>query len=160
MDVATLELTPTDLAGMKLTRGWRVMDLVGKVGGGRALEKPSRKAIAAASAAGLLFLPGRDPEQAFLAGRAMQRVWLHCTAAGWAFQPMTAITYLFERLQDGGPELEGAMREELEALWAEHQALFGTGPGETQAMLFRLSLADPPTERSLRRPVEAVLSID
>ncbi|MDF1561985.1 MAG: Rv1355c family protein [Deltaproteobacteria bacterium] len=160
MDVATLELTPTDLAGMKLTRGWRVMELVGRVGGGRALEKPSRKALAAASAAGLVRLPGRGPGEAFLGGRAMQRVWLAATAAGWAFQPMTAITYLFERLIDGGEGLSRTERAELEQLWLEHQEIFGTGPGETQAMLFRLARAEPPTERALRRPVEEVFSIE
>ena len=112
----------------------------------------------AASAAGLLTFPGRSRQSYFEAGRALQRVWLEATASGWSLQPMTAITYLFERLQDGGEGLPAPDHAELEALWTAHQETFDTHPGEAQAMLFRLHKAGPPSERSLRRPVEAVLS--
>jgi hypothetical protein len=42
LDVTTLELTTADLAGLRIMSSWAAMDLVGRVGGGRALEKPAR----------------------------------------------------------------------------------------------------------------------
>jgi hypothetical protein len=70
IDIETLELTPADRAGLLLTASWPVMRLVGEWGGGRSLEKPSRKAIAAASAVGLLTIRGKRPADFFAAGRA------------------------------------------------------------------------------------------
>jgi hypothetical protein len=43
LDVATLELTPTDLAGMRLVSSWGVMAMAQRIGVGAGLEKPTRK---------------------------------------------------------------------------------------------------------------------
>ncbi|MFW5878859.1 MAG: hypothetical protein ACOCVR_03485, partial [Myxococcota bacterium] len=158
LDVATLELSPTDLAGMRLTSAWRVMDLVGRVGGGRALEKPSRKAVAAASALGLVTAPEDSPEGFFTGGRAAQRVWLAATARGLAFQPMTAITYLWLRLAYEPETLSRSEQAELRELREVYRKLFEVPEGCAEAMLFRLARAEPPTARALRRRVEDVLA--
>jgi molybdopterin/thiamine biosynthesis adenylyltransferase/nitroreductase len=161
LDVATLELTPTDLAGLRVMSSWPAMDLVGRIGGGRALEKPARKAIAAASAVGLVTVPGRTREAYFAGGRAMQRVWLEATARGLAFQPMAPLTYLFARLELGGGEgLAPGEVMALRELRTRFATLFPAAAGLGEPMLFRLSRAAPPTARALRRPVEDVLEVE
>ena len=161
LDVATLELTGADLAGLRVMSSWAAMDLVGRLGGGRALEKPARKAIAAASAVGLVSVPGRTRAAYFAGGRAMQRVWLQATALGLAFQPMAPLTYLFARLELGQGEglspTEAAVLRELRGRFA---AVLpdATGPGEP--MLFRLALAPPPAARALRRHAAEVLELE
>ncbi len=137
---------------------WAAMDLVGRIGGGRALEKPARKAIAAASAVGLVTVPGRTREAYFAGGRAMQRVWLEATARGLAFQPMAPITYLFARLELGGGEgLSPAEAATLRELRARFGALFPAAASMGEPMLFRVARAAPPSARALRRPVDDVL---
>jgi hypothetical protein len=140
---------------------WAAMELVGRVGGGRALEKPARKAIAAASAVGLVTVPGRTREDYFAGGRAMQRVWLEATARGLAFQPMAPLTYLFARLELGGGEglsvREAATLRELRAAFA---ALFPEAVGRGEPMLFRVARAASPSARALRRRVDDVLVIE
>lgn len=158
IDVGTLELGPADRAGMQITRSYRVMDLVGRFGGGGALGKPTRKAVAAASAVGAVTSPGTAPEDAFPGGRALQRVWLTASAKGLAFQPLTAIVYLFIRLAAGGEGLTEAERTELTALSQAYDALLPTPEGHSVMMLFRVSKAGPPSVRALRRPVEEVLT--
>ena len=161
LDVATLELTPTDLAGLRVMSSWAAMDLVGRIGGGRALEKPARKAIAAASAVGLVTIPGRTREAYFAGGRAMQRVWLEATVRGLAFQPMAPITYLFARLELGAGEgLSPAEATALRELRARFADVFPAAAGLGEPMLFRLSRAAPPTARALRRHVEDVLEVE
>ncbi len=160
LDIATLELTPTDLAGMRLISGWRVMDLVGRLGAGRGLEKPSRKSVAAASAVGLLSFEGTQAASYFAGGRALQRVWLRATQCGLAFQPMTALVYVMARLERGGGE--GLSVEEQTAFgrFAERLgALFEITPNQATLMLFRLAHAPEVTARSLRRHVADVLTI-
>jgi hypothetical protein len=50
----SLELSPVDQAGFQLCRDWTTLDLVRRMGGGHGLEKASSKALAGASAVGLI----------------------------------------------------------------------------------------------------------
>ena len=161
LDVTTLELTGADLTGLRVMSSWAAMDLVGRLGGGRALEKPARKAIAAASAVGLVSVHGRTREAYFAGGRAMQRVWLEATALGLAFQPVAPLTYLFARLELGdGEALSAGEAAALRGLRGRFAAVFPEAAGRGEPMLFRLARAPPPTARSLRRPIMDVLELD
>ncbi|MEX1365359.1 MAG: Rv1355c family protein [Nannocystaceae bacterium] len=161
LDVATLELAPTDLAGMRLISSWSLMKMVGKLGAGSGLERPSRKAIAAASAVGLVTVTGTSNEDYFRAGRAVQRVWLAATSLGLAFQPMTALLYVFARAFAAGAEgLDARELRELRDLRARFGRVFEVQQGHAEGMLFRVSVAGPPTARALRRPVDDVLVIE
>jgi hypothetical protein len=160
LDLATLELSASDLAGMQVIRKWPVMRTLARTGGGLGLERPTRKAIAASAAVGLLTVDGRDPASFVRAGRALHRLWLTATADGVALQPMTSVTYLFHRLlHAGGAGLAQHEADALAALRRRYLELFPVGAGEAEPMLFRVGYADPPTARSLRRPVEDVLRI-
>ncbi len=161
LDVTTLELTATDLAGLRVMSSWAAMDLVGRLGGGRALERPARKAIAAASAVGLVSVHGRTREAYFAGGRAMQRAWLQATALGLAFQPMAPLTYLFARLELGdGEGLSAAEAAALRELRGRFAAVFPDAANRGEPMLFRLARAPPPTARALRRPVMDLLDFE
>jgi nitroreductase len=171
LDLATLELTPTDEAGMRLIADWSVMSAVCDVEGGHGLAQPSRKAIASASAVALLTVPrlsddgnaGRRARSYFDGGRALQRVWLRATSLGLAVQPMTALVYLFARLDDGeGLGLDEREKRELSALRGRFRALFGSSDvwPHHEVMLFRLAKAGAPSARSLRRPISDLLTVE
>jgi len=159
IDVATLEFSPTDLAGMRLISSWPVMDLLYKMGAGKGFTKPSKKAVAAASAVGLLTFSGRTPDDWFNGGRSLQRLWLSATQLQLAFQPMTALTYIFERLRCGGEGLAPKDRSALAEIRQRYLQLFQVNENEAELMLFRLARTGPPTARSLRRQVDDILSI-
>ncbi len=160
LDLLTLELNPTDLAGLRLLSSWPVLQALGEVGGGAGLEKPARKSVAAASALGLITVDESRPAAWLRAGRALERVWLSATAAGLALQPMTALIYLFARLERGGDGLSPRERDELGRLRAIYEQLFAPPPGACALMLFRIGRAAPPSARSLRRAVDDVLTFD
>lgn len=159
LDVATLELGAVDLAGLRLATSMGAMELVGRLGGGRALEKPTRNSIAGASAMGLLTIPGgHTPRAMFAGGRALQRLWLTATSQGYWLQPMTALVCLFWRLLDGAPGLTKDQANLLHSLRQKYQTVFDVSATEGEVMLFRLTRADAPSAHSLRRPVDEVLS--
>lgn len=161
LDLRTLEFTPTDVAGMRLVSTYALMEVIGALGGGRGLERPTRKAIAAAAAVGLLSVPNSGRASYLTGGRALERVWLRATGLGLAFQPMTPLLYLFPRLIEGsGAELDEREREELYELRREFEALFGSRGSRVDIMLFRLAHVGPPTARSLRRSIDDVLTIE
>jgi len=164
LDLLTMEMTPTDEAGMRLIADWSVMSVVREIEGGHGLAQASRKSVAAAAAVGLLTVPRPPGSQTRLAyfsgGIAMQRVWLAAAALGYAFQPLSALPYLFARLADGnGDGLDDRERRELGELRQSYRSIFGLAPDVDQAeiMLFRLAKAAPPTARSLRRTPEDLI---
>jgi molybdopterin/thiamine biosynthesis adenylyltransferase/nitroreductase len=160
VDIATLELEPVDLAGMRIAMSWPSMKLLHELGGGRGLEKPAKDMIGAASAMALVTVPGVSPKSYFTGGRVLEQVWLKATELGLAVHPMSGITYLFARLeQGGGEELSAEQIEILQGLRKRYLALFDVKPGEeAEILLFRISLAGPSALRSLRRPLEDVLT--
>ncbi|HKF36337.1 MAG TPA: hypothetical protein VKB35_05500, partial [Ktedonobacteraceae bacterium] len=75
-----------------------------------------------------------------------------------AFQPVTSLVYLFARLVRGnGSGLPDETVDELRALRGQYCQLFAVDDRMGEVLLFRLSLAEAPTTRSLRRPVDEVL---
>jgi nitroreductase len=159
LDLETLELDATERAGLAVTRQWSVMETLREVGG-PGLARPTRKAIAAASAVGLLAWPDRGQRRPYIAGgRALQRVWLRAHALGLAVQPITSLVYLVARIDAGAPELGLLDAERLRVLVQRFATVFGQRSG-TDLILFRLAVADVPRARSLRRPVDAVLQLD
>jgi molybdopterin/thiamine biosynthesis adenylyltransferase/nitroreductase len=161
LDVATMEFTPSDRAGLRLFQQWRVPQCLGEIGGGRALEDLAIKAVRGASAIGLITTGGIEPESYFRAGRAVQRVWLTAASQGLALHPMTGLPYLFARLErGGGAGLSDHERHELSSLRERYRRQFDTKLDRAEAFLFRLALAEPPTARSLRRRLDDVLAFD
>lgn len=161
VDVRTLELNRTDLAGMDLLKQWDVMAMLKSVQAGGGLDKITRKTLAVSSAVGLLSTRGISRDSYFLGGRAVQRVWLTASRLGLAFQPMSVLTYLFARMERG--EGEGLTEEDVAALRrirTAYREIFEVGPDAAEVFLFRLGKADPPTARAIRRPVEDVLTIE
>jgi hypothetical protein len=160
LDVATLELSATDLTALRVMSSWPAMEFVGRFGAGSALERPARKAMAAASAVGLVLVGGWSREAFFAGGRAMQRVWLQATALGLAFQPMAPLTYLLARLDSGGEGLSPQEVSALRELRLRLDAVLPEAAGRGQPMLFRIARAPAPTARALRRRVEDVLTLE
>lgn len=158
IDVATLELSATDLAGLKLIRSWRIMKVTDTIGGGLGLKRPMRNQIAAASAVGLLTTPGLAPENFFNAGRVLQQVWLTATTKNISIQPVTPITYLFYRLEQGqGTGLSSKELKKLTALRERYLRVLDVPAGHIEPMIFRVSRTEPPTARALRRKVDDIL---
>jgi hypothetical protein len=160
LDVSTLELSAADLAGLRLIAKRPAMEFLASLGKGRALSRLARKAVQGASALGLLTIDGggHGADRYFLGGRAAQRVWLTASALGLAIQPMTAVLYLFARLERGGAE--GLAPEEAALLRALRQRYLGVvdvAPDDAEIFLFRIAHAGEPAARSLRRRVEDVL---
>ncbi|WP_394850105.1 Rv1355c family protein [Pendulispora brunnea] len=161
LDLATLELGAGDRVGLHLVADGDVMKMARELGAGRGLELPARKALLASSAVGLLSMAGTDARAYFDGGRAVQDVWLTATAHRLAFQPMTALLYMFARLERGGGV--GFSREEqaeLSTLRHRFRELFEVRADHAELMLFRISYANPPSARSLRRRLGDVIAVE
>lgn len=159
LDVDSFDLTPSEYAGFLVARDPRAVAHLRDWGGGKGLEKLSRKTAAAASAIGLLSLPHFQRETFLQGGRVTERVWLAATQRGLALQPMTSLLTHIERLEHGhGEGLPEAMQREVAPMRRQLYSLFGLRDGiDEPVFLFRLFIAEPPETASLRRPISEVL---
>ena len=159
IDVETLELSPSDRTGLEILLDPKVLELVRAWGGGRKLEEPAHRLIAGSSAVGLIFAPQAGALDFFNGGRAFQRLWLMATRLGICIQPITVLPYLLARLKRGrGEGLDEQMAHELCALLPRWEQLFDNRSGPAEVMLFRLGTGSDTEKRSLRRPLDQVLS--
>lgn len=156
----SLELSPADRAGFQLCRDWATLDLVRRIGGGHGLEKASCKALAGASAVGLITMPSRTAAAFFWGGRAVERVWLTAAQRQLALHPMTALAYMMSQHSAGGrSDLDADTQKTLHELCPRYKRLFPVSDGGAAVFLFRLSYAEETVQRSLRRHLDDVLVI-
>lgn len=159
IDIATLEIgKAAQWMVEKSLKSARFARVLRAVGFSRGLVADARKRMAKSSAFGVLTVPGHSLEDFLQGGRAMLRTWLAATRAGLAFQPLAAATYLFTRVRAfGGEGLSPSLAATLRALYGSFSsAIPSLDASEGQVLYFRLGYADPPSARSLRRPVEDV----
>lgn len=157
LDLSTLELKPSEEVAMRVARDSDTMGLLATWDAGRGFAKLTREAFRSASGVVLVTAPDTSPLGYLEAGRAMQRVWLAATGAGWAVHPCAAPILLAHHVRfGGGVGLSDTHRHELLRLWDEVRALFGITNSEP-AFMMRLSFAGAPTVRSLRRPISDLL---
>lgn len=153
IDLRTLDLSATELCGLKMLRSPGVPPLLRRWRGGRGLERLTKSAMLASSAVGLLTASRRTPQGLVDAGRAVERIWLSATQLGLSLQPHTASVFLFARAFGGGArDFDGETLGELHGLHARLRAVFGAAAGEI--FLFRLFPGCEPLARSLRRAAE------
>jgi len=161
VDIATLELSPNETAAMRMIARPAVAAFLRERNEGQRLAETAEKAVAAASAVGLLTIP-RDTREAWLqGGRALQRVWLAATACGLALHPWISVPYMVAMLDRPKADVFNTReRATLRTLGRRLDVLFHEAPGAPRAVLFRLGYAPQPTARSLRLPVDSVLHAD
>jgi len=156
IDLASLELAPSDVAIMEVLRSGAGMAFLARLGHGRALGNASRTAFASA-AGGLVLRAVASDEAALLeAGRGLLRLWLEATRRGLAVHPWGS-PFLFQRLLEAPPSLGSWEQDAL----AEAAAVFGDAfpltPDKPTLLVLRIARGEAPTARSVRRPVDDVL---
>lgn len=156
IDIETMDITPTEFAGLTVSSEWQVTRFINEWGTGTGFSKITAKGVNSASALGVIIMPKGDNTVFFEGGRAVQRVWLSATSMGLAFQPMSILVFLFTRLEQGNFDGLEKIKDELLKLRERFINLCGLVPEHKEIFFFRLSQAGPPKVKSLRRPLEDV----
>jgi nitroreductase len=157
LDLRTLELPPAAGALLRLLRPWKRMQLINRLGLGRALTLPSALSVWKSGTLGVLSLPEASSEGFFQGGRALERIWLGAEAEGLAFQPLGSLPiFLAQVEQYQGRNLTPRHQQLSTRLGQWLRQLVPTVVGRTLLMVFRLGYASPPRVRSLRRAAEEV----
>jgi len=160
IELASLEGDAADRAAVALLGHYPTIRALRALGGGRAITELARDAVDAASALILITWPSRNADAYVRGGIAAQAVWLTATSLGLAVQPMSIATFLFARLESGcGEGLSAGEVRAMRSLRARFHEIFPTPSTDTEILLCRVAVADPPSVRSRRLPMEKVLDL-
>ena len=157
VDINTIDLTPTEKAGLIVSKNWNVTKHIKKWNLGKQFGKLSEKAIDSSSALGMITMPKFHPECYFDGGRAVQKIWLAATKKGLAFQPMSISTFLFAKVDDDNYDDIEEIKEEMTLLYDRFKVAGKINNSQKDVFFFRLSAAKEPTVKALRRPIKDVL---
>lgn len=157
--LGTVDLTPTELAGWTVVKNWSVVNHLNEWKLGTGLEKIQRKNIASASAIGLLTMPRFSNNDFFTAGRALERVWLAANKDNIQVHTASLSTLIFNTLKYADNHgFTEYMEKEAKELRKEFEKLFALDNTKVDVLLLRFFIAPPPKKRSVRYPLEKVLS--
>ena len=156
LDVRTLEMDPTSVAALGLLERPEVMAHLAEWRAGRMLGLRTQLMVTTSSALAAITIPRVEPLWYMRAGAATERFWLTATLAGLAVQPVVPVflyaTNDFERRELGGERY----LDEMFDLASRFNGLFDLDPGETIAMVLRVSVAPPASAHSVRRRLDDV----
>ncbi len=157
--LGTVDLTPTELAGWTVVKNWDVVNHLNEWKLGSGLEKIQRKNISSASALGLLTVPRFSNNDFFNAGRALERVWLAANKDNISVHTCSLSTLIFNSLAYAeNNDFTEYMEKEAWELRKDFEKLFSLDKSKVDVLLLRFFIAHPPKKKSVRYPLERVLS--
>jgi molybdopterin/thiamine biosynthesis adenylyltransferase len=157
--LGTVDVTPSELAGFRIVKSWPVIKLLNDWRLGTGLERMGRKTIAGASAVGLVTMPHFTSDDFFEGGRALERAWLAATREKIAVHPASIASLVFNTLMHGNPAIfPDHVRKEVVELRSQFAELFEIRNTIGEVLMLRFCIAGPPKARSVRYPLEQILS--
>jgi hypothetical protein len=138
-------------------------DWIFKLSGAPLLASGTRVLVESSSGLCVVAMPDvrSTPQVDLLVGRAMQRAWLALHAEGLAVQPMMSLLMLENIVVEGSPDLIASLGGgKLMALLNEFRVLAPEIGSGRPAFLMRFGFAPPPSGRTGRRPLSAVIGED
>ncbi len=158
LDLRTFETGPAGFFLFKLISSWNRLKCLNCLGMSRQFNLYARWQMMSSQACGLVASAGYGPEDYVLGGEVTERVWHEMTRLGLSIQPMEALPVFTVNLQlNGGRDFDETQRIKAKGLKDELYSLYGLEEQSGAIFLFRIGYADPPSARSLRRPVESFL---
>lgn len=158
LEFASLGVPVALVSVARLLRYPAVMQVVSRLGIGRAVARQLAAKLRAAGAVCLVTARKPGPAGYIEAGRAMERLWLEATAHGLAVQPHGVLPQYLTKLEI---EPDGFTPRHARTM-ARHRdpfnRLFPTPDGERPAIVLRLGRPrQHPSRRSVRLPVDQLI---
>jgi hypothetical protein len=159
IDLATVELSQSDIAGMRLVRDPRAITYLREWNKGQGLLTMGRKGPIASSALCLIWADEHSQQAVFNGGRILERAWLYVNSRNIAMQPVSPATFIFYRLVLDDPYIRSEFREDMIEWRKVFKETLQLPEESNDLFLFRLFYADEPEVKSYRYPIEEVLRI-
>lgn len=154
LPIKTTELPPPIQLLFRAIRHWRVTKVLNHVGLSFLAAKANAQTYRSSAAVGIILAERFDKYSYIDAGRIFQRTWLTATKYGLAFQPVTGLLFLAQRVNAGKTEVFDP--KHIPMIRTAYKTVLDAFAVETgvPAMLFRIGYADAPSARTTRKAPE------
>jgi nitroreductase len=160
LSIGSLELGAFQSKMMKVLASWKVVQFLNRFGFSRFVPDQAYQLCKGSSALCILSHTGTGLDSYFHGGRVLQRIWLTATSVGLSLHPMTGLVYLIHSVRSGHKGLSDNHKKLLFKSFESLKKLCPLGENESYIMAFRIGYADPPSDKSIRLPLEKVLTFD
>ncbi len=150
LDIETLELTPSQLAGLQVGSDAEVMQIIRSWNLGDGLEKMSKEAVLASSAICLISADESLLTDSLAPGAALERTWIAANMEGWSVHPVSAPLFFIHRNKQKNNRLDAQISKEIVQLSHEINKITPILQARRGVFLFRLSHAGLPSKRAIR----------
>ena len=158
IDLDTIDLTPSERAGLHVAKNWNVTKHLKKWRLGNEFGGITRKIIDNAYALGVLTMPKTNEVDYFNGGRAMERLWLQATELGIGLQPIAMSTYLYTRIDQGDYSQLEDIKDDVIKLYDQFKVITELASDRKDIFFFRLAIVPEMEIKALRRDISAILS--
>lgn len=149
IDVATLELDPSDLASLDILRRADVMTHLAEWNAGSALGENIRDRVLTSSALAVVTVTGDTLGDYARGGSAVEAVWIRAEQQGLSVQPLSPV-FLHARNAAEFRELSPRFAAEIAQLHEDFGHLVGVGIEQTMVLILRIASAPAPSVSSRR----------
>lgn len=157
MSIESLELGGFQSKVFRLLSSWNLVRFLNIFSFSRFVPYQSYKLCMDSSAICMLLMEGTGLESFINGGRIFQRVWLTATSLGLSLHPVTGVIFLIQRLHmTDKKDLSVTHQRLLRDLERQIKELFHIND-KSMITAFRIGYAEPPSDKSLRLPVDEVL---
>lgn len=151
IDVATLDMPESILAGLHMVKDKRVIDLLKSWDKGYALEGLMQYYAMFSDSICMISHEDIGDATFFEGGRAVERAWLQASHSGISFQPISACLFLFNRYEKEGEKPFGEFGPAVTKAYEDYAKHFKIKENEKRVFIFRLFKGEGPSVRALRR---------
>lgn len=155
LDVNSLHLPPGGRTFMQLTRDWKRMAFLNRLGIHKLLAKVEAQPVAEAPVIIAVIGPSGYRQQ-LAAGRLMNRTWISLNSHGIAVHPYYVIADQLQRLATGN--VPAHLQDQASALKSECDTFFGLAGGAQVQMLLRIGVPRRNPVRSHRLPLQDIFT--
>ena len=157
IDVRTMGVSAAEVAALRIAEDENAIAFLRNLNGGHAFKKMVRKNVGSASALGIITMPEYSELDFLKGGRAMQRVWIEANSMGVSFQPIAQLVFFLARMKFGnGDGLDDYYKRCFDELGTGLYNLLPDLQNKQIVFIFRLSIADQPAVKSLRKNIDSV----
>lgn len=154
LPIKTTELPPPVQLLFRAIKHWNINEKLNRIGLSFLASKANAQTYATSAAIGIVVANHFDKYEYVKAGRSFQRAWLTATKHGLAFQPVTGLLFLAQRVLANKTEVFHTKHiPQISSAYDVVTTKFDLNEG-IPAMLFRMGYADAPSARTIRRPAE------
>ena len=155
LDVRTLDLPPGGKHFLRFISDWDHMKALNKLGIYHLLARIDSRPVSQAPAV-ISFIAPSDPKSALDTGRLLTRAWIYLNSLGIAAHPYYVVSDQLDRLSKN--LVPDHLHGQVETIKGGCEELFELNDGETLHMLLRIGYPTRKPPRSLRLPLQRVLT--